>query len=62
MFAKLLESPGHPYRPQALFGLIQAYRTLGRPEAAAEARARLEREFPETPWAKRAREEKGGWK
>ena len=51
----LTDEPRGPCAPQALFGTIEAWTALGDAEAARRARERLLREFPETPWAERAR-------
>ena len=51
--AVLRESQDGPYVPQALFGSAAAHDALGEGEAAAQARARLESQFPENPWTRR---------
>ena len=55
----LSEEPAGPYAPQALFGAAQARNALGEAERARGHRDRLLREFPQTPWARRARAEGG---
>jgi hypothetical protein len=49
--------PRGPYAPEALFGAARARAALGEAEAARGHRDRLLREFPDTPWARRARAE-----
>ena len=57
--ALLSAEPGSPYAPQALYGAARARTALGEPDPARSHRERLFRDFPDTPWAKRARAEGG---
>ena len=52
--------PVSPYVPQALFGLVQSRRQSGDLAGAEEARARLLREYGESPWARRLSATGGG--
>jgi hypothetical protein len=52
--AALREPKPGPYQPQALFGLAQAQAAAGDAAEAARTKARLLREHPDTPWARRA--------
>jgi TolA-binding protein len=47
--------PRGPYAAEALYGAGRARAALGESEAASGHRARLLKEFPETPWARRLR-------
>jgi hypothetical protein len=59
-FETLLSAePGSPYAPQALYGAARARAALGEPERAESHRKRLLRDFPDTPWARRARVDGG---
>jgi len=53
--ALLTNQPKGPYVAQALYGTLESWTALGDTEAARRARERLLREFPDTPWAERAR-------
>jgi TolA-binding protein len=44
-----------PYLAQALAGSAETHAAAGDPAAAAASRARLFKEFPDTPWADRLR-------
>ena len=60
-FETLLSAePGSPYAPQALYGAARARAALGEAETAEGHRSRLLRDFPDTPWARRARGDGGG--
>jgi tetratricopeptide (TPR) repeat protein len=52
-FQDVLGEPSSPYRAQALFGAAEAQSALGDEAGARESRARLLKEFPESPWATR---------
>ncbi|PYQ08100.1 MAG: hypothetical protein DMF83_07565 [Acidobacteria bacterium] len=55
-FETLLSAePGSPYAPQALYGAARARTALGEDQTAESHRRRLLRDFPDTPWARRAR-------
>jgi len=59
-FETLLSAePGSPYAPQALYGAARARAALGEAETAEGHRSRLLRDFPDTPWARRARGDGG---
>jgi predicted Zn-dependent protease len=59
-FETLLNAaPRGPYAPQALYGAARARAALGEAEAARSHRERLLRDYPDTPWARRARAEGG---
>jgi hypothetical protein len=59
-FETLLSAePGSPYAPQALYGAARARAALGEGETAEGHRKRLLRDFPDTPWARRARGDGG---
>ncbi len=45
------EAGSDVYAPQALSGLMRAWRAAGEPKRAEAARQRLLREYPHTPWA-----------
>jgi hypothetical protein len=49
----LAESPQSPYVAQALYGASAARAAAGQADQAATLRARLLREFPDSPWAQR---------
>jgi hypothetical protein len=57
--ALLGEEPTGPSAPQALYGAARSRAALGEADATRGHRERLLREFPDTPWAKRARAEGG---
>jgi hypothetical protein len=57
-FEAVVEDGPGPYLPQALFGNSRAHAAAGKPGEAALARERLLRDHPDTPWARRAREER----
>jgi hypothetical protein len=55
-FETLLSAePSSAYVPQALYGAARARAALGEAETAESHRKRLLRDFPDTPWASRAR-------
>jgi hypothetical protein len=59
-FETLLSAePGSPYLPQALYGAARARAALGEAPTAESHRQRLLRDFPDTPWARRARADVG---
>lgn len=59
-FETLLSAePGSPYAPQALYGAARARAALGEEQTAESHRKRLLRDFPDTPWARRARVDGG---
>jgi hypothetical protein len=53
----LSAAPRGPYAPQALYGAARARAELGEAGAARSHRERLLRDYPDTPWARRARAE-----
>lgn len=55
-FREVLEIPGSPYAPQALWGLYRCSQALGDAAGAATARERLLKDYGETPWADHVRE------
>jgi len=57
-FEAVVESGPGPYLPQALFGNARAYAAAGKSAEAALARERLLRDHADTPWARRARDER----
>jgi TolA-binding protein len=60
-FEKVAEDKSRgAHLPEALFGLVEARTAAGDPAAANAARERLLEEYPETPWADRARTDRQG--